>query len=71
MTWTPPPKQPHALWNTDENNPAVQARIGRSEEMTFAMAAADRKYAADLNRLRAQIMDNPTPKGGLDYLWRR
>lgn len=71
MSWKPPPRQPERLWNTDENNPKVQARIGKSEDLTFDMAEADKKYALEVNRLRAQIMDNPTPKGGISHLWRR
>lgn len=57
MTWTPPPKQPRLLWNTDENNPAVQARIGRSEAETYARMNDDKEYRREVYRLRSLLAD--------------
>lgn len=57
-TWTPPPKQPRLLWNTDENNPAVQARIGKSEQDTYMRMSNDKEYAREVWKLRNLLADN-------------
>lgn len=44
-----------ALWNTSSDNPAVQARQARSEEMTRFQIDHDPTYAAELAQLRSWI----------------
>lgn len=53
-----------ALWNTSADNPAVQARQARSDELTRFQIDHDPIYAAELARLRSYIgsYEIPAPK---------
>ena len=53
-----------ALWNTSADNPAVQARQARSDELTRFQIEHDPTYATELARLRSWVgsYEIPTPE---------
>ena len=44
-----------ALWNTSADNPAVQARQARSDELTRFQIEHDPTYATELAQLRSWV----------------
>ena len=53
-----------ALWNTSADNPAVQARQARSDELTRFQIDHDPTYATELAQLRSWVgsYEIPTPE---------